>query len=818
MKINNSQKVYINRLISFIILVSLLLSSIGLAAQVLEEITVTAQKREESIQDVGIAITAFSGELITALGYENAEEISRMTPGLHYVPLNGGQESQFTIRGVIQSDFNDFIESPNAVYIDEGYVSNTQGQRFGLFDLERVEVLKGPQGTLFGRNATGGLVHFITRRPTRESEGYFDAQYGSFDQIRVEGAFGGPLSDSLSFRFSGMYNKHDGIQDNLYPALTPIDPFDGAPFVGSNSGAADDIGSEDAWAIRGQLLWELNDDVEFHVRGFASGSQPSTTPFQQIGTTAVLDPVTMQHVDTVFASNDPLACEILSSAGGCLAGGTVNDGDFDDTRPAIGGDLFGFFDPGGFDNLDTSSDHAPDDFTDYESHGFTGTLAWNLGENVLTSVTHYMHFEKQQTLDGDSSPVPLTHVNNNNNTDTFTQEIRLNGELDRTKWVAGFYYLHINNDNKFGFDQPSDSPLTQLFTVASTSFEQDVFVHLITDSYSFFGQVDYDLTDQLTLILGGRIIIEEKEFNFTQPFYLSTNDAAIDDDQAPISSIDLFGFGPLEYPDFKGDSSDTLWAGRIGLEYQANEDLLWYAGVNRGVKAGSFNGKPQDFTPPLAPEDIPYKEEILLAYELGFKSTLFNGSTSLNASLYYYDYKDYQAFVFVGAGGFVQNVDAEYVGVEVEIFSKPTDNLDLMFNISWIDAEIKNLGVADGVFRDVKPALIPEWQLAGLARYTFPNAILAGDVALQIDFNYLNDRPSNVRNFTAHVLEGYTLANARLSWTSSDQSWVATLFVNNFTDTRYNTNSFDLSTLGGHTQEPPGKPRWFGGKIRYNWE
>src|ERR1700676_4078740 len=165
----------------------------SIADSVLDEITVTAQKREQSIQDVGIAITAFSGKQLREMGIDNSTDIAAMTPGLYISGNNGGQKELFTIRGVTQNDFNDSTEAPVAVYVDDGYVAFGQGQIFGAFDLDRVAVLKGPQGTLFGRNATGGLVQFVSNRPTDDLEGYTDLTYGSYHQIRVESAISGPL-------------------------------------------------------------------------------------------------------------------------------------------------------------------------------------------------------------------------------------------------------------------------------------------------------------------------------------------------------------------------------------------------------------------------------------------------------------------------------------------------------------------------------------------------------------------------------------------------------------------------------------------------
>jgi iron complex outermembrane receptor protein len=170
---------------------------------ILEETVVTAQKREQNVQDVGISITAFSGEQLDQLGLNNSSEIALFTPAVHVGGNLAGQNLQFTIRGVAQNDFNDQTESPVAVYVDDTYVAMAQGQRFAMYDLDRIEILKGPQGTLFGRNATGGLAHFLSRRPTEETEGYIEARYGDYDRFGIEGAVGGSLSDSVRGRISG---------------------------------------------------------------------------------------------------------------------------------------------------------------------------------------------------------------------------------------------------------------------------------------------------------------------------------------------------------------------------------------------------------------------------------------------------------------------------------------------------------------------------------------------------------------------------------------------------------------------------------------
>lgn len=214
--------------------------------ELIGEVTVTAQKREQSIQDVGIAITAFSGEQMQELSMSSAIDIVAQTPGLTVARPGAGAINIFSVRGVTQADFAANQEGPVAVYVDEGYVSQNTVSNFTMFDLERVETLRGPQGTLFGRNATGGLVQYITRKPSQDADGFAEVQLGSQGRKRIESAIGGGLSDRVSARLSAVWNKSDGLMKNT---------------IGKDGQAADD------WAVRGQLLWQPSDSVELLLKG-----------------------------------------------------------------------------------------------------------------------------------------------------------------------------------------------------------------------------------------------------------------------------------------------------------------------------------------------------------------------------------------------------------------------------------------------------------------------------------------------------------------------------------------------------------------------
>ena len=816
------------------------------SAQLLEEIVVTAQKREQSIQEVGIAITAFTGDQIDQLGFESSTDIADLTAGVFTAGNLGGQTQLFTIRGVVQNDFLDVTESPVAVYIDEGYVPMIQGQLFASFDTDRVEVLKGPQGTLFGRNATGGLVHFISRKPTREFEAFGDITYGSYDQVRFEGAVSGPLTDTISGRVSGLYTRHDAIIDNQYPLGDPgaaIYPFGG---TGPSRAEPDDTWTDDTWAVRGQLLFEPNEDVSFLVSGFAGGTEAGAGPTQSFASVSVLD-AQGRFVNSVLSPPGNVCEAISAETGGCFAPGVVGvDGELqpfpvnidiapflglpaagveDGLRPVPGGDFFGYIDPDG-DGWDTSADITKDDVDQFESHGVTAKLTWDFDKFLLTSVSNYMSFDKLVFVDTDGSPVNQGIFASDATSDTFSQEVRLNGEMDKFRWVAGFYYLYIDNENTSGLALPTNSPLYGLGNLASGEVIPGVYtpflgseanneVTLETNSYSLFGQIDYDLTEKLTFIAGLRTVIEDQEYTRSIVAYFNTDDYRVETEARVVGAGFDFN-GTLRSP-FADSRSSTLWTGKLQFDYRPNDDWLIYAGINRGVKAGSYNAKVADGTPFLPDSQIPYDEEVLTSYEIGFKSTLFNGTTRLNGSFHYYDYNDYQVFVFVRSSGFIVNNDAKYKGIELDLQTSPIEGFDFIFNAAFHDNEVTNLEVAPSIFRDVNPTFSPSVQLAGVARYEFPDTFFNGKVAVQMDANYNSSFFGNIRNFDSQKTPAYVIGNARVSWTSTDEHWDLTGFVQNLADNHNRLIGFDVSNLCGCTTFSYGRPRWAGVSLRYNY-
>jgi len=800
--------------------------SADVLSSTLEEVVVTAQKREESIQDVGIAITAFSGKQLNAYNITKSTDIAAFTPGVSLTGVSGGQTQQFTMRGVTQSDFFDLAEGPNAVYIDEAYLAGAQSQLFAQYDMNRVEILKGPQGTLFGRNATGGLVHYITNKPTEEFEAYGDISYGRFDTVRFEGAVSGALSDTVKARVSAFYRNHNAIYDNVYdPAIhspsangfnpdiitTPLTagPPVTVPLSGSSVGQ-DDLWTDDQFGVRGQLLVKLNDDVEIHLRADYAEQEPSSGPWQSKATVGEVDAMG-RLVNTKFSNGatNPNSCEQLVPGTTTCAPGSPFDLDvLNNTRPSPNSDFFGYTDPDG-SGRKIATDHAASDFDSHEVLNIGATLKWDIDWATLVSVTSYSEQDKRQTLDVDSGPAPQFTVNNFSEIEWFSQELRLEGEADRYRWIMGAYYLDIDGiaaqnlaDVLGGLNPFGASVSTTTFLDASLDAD------LETESYSFFGQIDYDLTERLTLSVGLRGIQEEKDFVYTSNLFINTDDTSIQSlrtGDVPIGSF---------LADHTESTDDFLWSGKVGLEYAYSDDTLFYFTMNRGVKAGSCNAPLLSF---ITPEQSCYDEEVLHAYEVGFKTSLMDGRARLNATAYYYDYSDYQAFQFVGTSGVVINADAEYYGGEIELFVNPVDNLDLIFGLSLLNATVEDIEVATGIARDVEPSYAPEMQFNALARYTWYEVIAGGSLAFQVHGNYVSESFNNINNFDTHKMESYWLGNANLTWASADEHWTVSAFVDNVGDVRNQMFGLELSTVTGSDAQGFGLPRIYGLRVRYNY-
>lgn len=686
------------------------------SSRILAPVTVTAQKIEQNLQDVGVSVTAYSGAQLTALGFNNSVDLIAQTPGLQASGYGGGALNSFNIRGVGQNDFAANQEAPIALYVDEVYQSSNVTTRFALFDIERAEVLRGPQGTLFGRNSTGGLVHYITAKPTEDFEGFAQFTIGEQGRRRVEAAVGGGIADGVAFRLSANHNENDGLMEND---------------IGPNQMQQDDS------AVRAQLLLEPTSDLRVLFKA-------------------------------QYAKED-------DAPGGYSFG----------LPPYNATDFFGYVDADG--DPFTISQDGPS-FKKSEAVDLTSTVNWDLGWADLTSVTNYQDIDDSYGEDADASPNSVFNYGQETAIKQVSQEVRLNFDGERHQSVVGVYFLNIDGDYS-----------TRQF--GDAFFGPDVFQSFATQettTYAVFAQTEYSLTDKAALTLGLRYNKDEKDYS--------------------LVSAD-FGF-----PMYSDTLEEDDFSGKVQIDYRATDDVLLYAGINRGTKSGGFNL-------PLTPADpttLQYDGEKLTSYEIGAK-TSFGNYARLNTAVFYYDYQDYQAYnIDAFFNTLLFNADAQFSGAEVELILNPADGLDIMLGASYLDTEVTGLPTDFNTFDPItfapaqnfptgaeKAPLAPELSLNGLVRYERP--AFGGTVAIQGDFNWQSEHKFNLASSPVTREGSYGVLNAKLGYTSGDDRWSASVFVKNLTDERYRTFGVDGTLFFGSQADIFGPKKWFGADLRVNF-
>lgn len=695
---------------------------------VLEELIVTAQRRAENIQNVPVSVTALAGDVLREQGVERPLDLTSQVPNLGVFTIFGeAQQPSFSIRGVGLFSFSDSFEPPVGMYVDEVYKASGVGQTALLFDIDRVEVLRGPQGTLFGRNTTGGLFNITTRRPTATPQFSGLVQYGSYEDLVLEAAGGGPVTDALRVRLAARYNVNDGWSEGL----------DGQRYDNA-----------DVFAARAAGEIDLTENVQGLLIGSYSRVQQNAPGF---GITGYLDPATGQ----------PCTVELIRQ-GVCIS-------------PSLGGrsgeDLGGFR-PGRTPGR-TPASFGFQPSQEVEAWGISGRLTAELGGMTLTSITALERVSKYYFED-----LVLFSDGFTMNGKTFSEELRLSGGGDRLNWVAGAFYF---NDRKLlgSFDP------TPGFGFVSDAVQD-------TESWSLFGQGDWEVLPALTLTTGLRYTEEEKTIRYTTDFGLDASRAL----------------------------SESQVTGRLGLRYQLSDEAMIYASASSGYKSGGFNGQ---FLFSAASLD-PVPAETLISYETGFKTEFWDGRARLNAAFFMYDYRDIQLGVFVQlpTGGFATRLrsagDVEVRGAEFELAVNPFENLRLTAGVGLLDSEFQDSNSVNsgGVIYDLKGKELPlsfPVSFNGSARYAVPLA--GGEGWVRADYSWKPDHYFTTDNSEREGSDAYGLLNLRAGWTSPDGGLGVEVFVDNATDEKHLIFAADQTTdFGAFTW---GRPRWVGVAFRVNY-
>lgn len=730
----------------------------------LQEIVVTAQKREQNLQTVGIAITAVSGDAILQKNITSSADLAASVVGVeNYSPYGPGSSANVVIRGIGLNDFGEGHEAPVTTYIDEFYIVSVPAVDFALFDLDHAEVLRGPQGTLFGRNSTGGLINYITKKPSQTPDGYVQVSYGRFNDLKLEAAASVPLSDKLSLRISGMSRSSDGFQRNLNPALER----------GGQAGTS---------AFRAQLRYQGDDGWDVLLKG-------------EYGKTDIVH----AYYESVTGRVDPATGLVLRNPGATDALG------YSEASTAAAPK-----------NVVNTNDPAY-----LRAHGYNALMRIEkqFGSTTFTSITGYSSFKREMAEDSDGTPNPLVRAYFPYQGEEVTQELRLYHNGQGLRWTAGLYGMHAvgHNQPSAVFNVPLDGPTavdptTGLYNGAFFPFPLNADWRLRTNSIAAFGQLEKDFGHDFTVLAGVRVTRDDKRFS--------------DADNATFRDCNdgTFGFCFLESEGGTGTPQPfglsykkTLISGKLEVDYKPSNNVLLYGSVSRGTKAGGFNN---GFYPGgITLSQIPYGAETVYAYEVGEKITLFDRRVRVNSSLFYYDYKNFQTFNYFGVAGLLSNQDAITYGAETEIQAALTPSLTAYVSGAYLHTKIKDVAKATVsgavVVADRPMAFAPKWSASGGLTYT---AQLGDERSLVLDWNFEARTSRFSGNFgdPGTELEGYFKHNASVLYNASDALAIKA-YINNISNrlnTTYGGPSFADS---GIIQVRYAMPRTYGASITYKW-
>ena len=599
-------------------------------------IVVTAQKRAENLQEVPIAISALSSDYLEARDITSIDGIGAVAPNVKFERAPGsGTIAQIAIRGSVTINPAVTWEPAVGLYLDGVYIAKNQGAIFDVADLERVEILRGPQGTLYGRNSLAGAVNLITAKPTGELGGKLDVSYGNYDYKRAKATLNLPAIGPFSIKLSGQIAKRNGffdIQGNPFPAAAPF----------SQPASVKEAQSLDGRSAMVQVRFEPTDNLTFDYAYDYSKYDQRPSPGQLL---------------RVNQNGDPRDI-------------------FDPNSPSYIGIPLGLFaNPKRQDTLSINA--SP--FSEYSriyGHALTATL--DLGAAELKSITAYRDLRFVDTLELDGSPVDIAQTSRITDMNSFSQELQLTGSAidDRLHYVLGAFYYDesagtVNPQKFFGVFGPGASRFDSRYASNTTA-------------WAAYAQADFKITEALKLTLGGRYTKEKKDISrFLQ---------ILNTPPAPPFTVADVQFGDLP------DAKFSNFSPAATLSYELNRDLNVYARFARGFKSGGFNGETNVFVAPTpdcptgTPELCnPYRPEKVDSYEVGVKSVLADGVMTLNVAGFYDKHKDIQLSVFDAQGAASSNVfnaaAATIKGIEIETVIRPASWLTFNGSFAYLDAK-----------------------------------------------------------------------------------------------------------------------------------
>jgi iron complex outermembrane recepter protein len=753
----------------------------------IEEVVVTAQKRSESLQSVPVSVTALTSAQLGEVKMDTPSDLSTQIPNLQVNGIVGEGSPIFSLRGVSMFDYSLSQSSPVASYIDEVYKGNFVLFGVEMYDLQRVEVLRGPQGTLYGKNTTGGAINFVTRRPSFDTEADIKLGVGNFGRQEAEGAFqAGLVPDKLAMRFAFSYTKADGFIKNVLPgpAMEGVDQY----------------------GARLSLLYKISDDATATLRFSKSHQDPQNY--------------------AIIAGN--IGASGVDGVGGV---GYYRTADGTKTGAPLANDQ-------------VAQNYTPKRKQDNE--GVALTVDWKLEPSLtLTSITSWDLGELFNPEGTDGSPIDIFKIPYIGKTKQIAQDLRLTsatgGAFD---YIVGAYYQHeviynstenrfynfldFNGDGAINAQDCADASFAPASAGTGTGYPSGIVINpscryynqfdQIRDSWSLYSDGSYKVSETVKLRAGVR-------YNHDNASQKNALNQLRGPDEVPIANIGFFttfpdgstGPDPAVPVDAtrRQDIHNTAVTGRAGIDYTPSKDSLLYLSYSRGYRSAAFNAQflftPGDFTN--------VKPETLDSIEFGFKTAWYDNRLQLNGAVFHYQYKN-QQYIDVQPTGqqpLINLPKSKIDGGELEIVTRPVRAFTVRLGLGFLDGKIQDAAIQNGAV-DVSGKKLPnapsvsgtlsaDWDVISQ-----PNARLT----LHLDGSYAATQYFELLNEPRIAQDAYTILNARVAFHGGGDKWELGVWGRNLSDKYYLTNAVDLQALG-YDYEHRGLPRMYGVDASYHF-
>ncbi|MET0499747.1 MAG: TonB-dependent receptor [Steroidobacteraceae bacterium] len=799
----------------------------GQGKSVIEDIVVTATRQATNLQDTPIAITAVTAEALGQRGITSVADLTSVVPNAQFRRVQGafGPGVSSFIRGIGSGDTSLGGEAAVAYYIDDVYYPLLLGANFDLLDVDHIEVLRGPQGTLFGRNSLAGAVNIVGKQPsTAETTGYAEVTAGSWNRRDVRAGLNLPLGENAAVMVSGLSKQREGYQKRLdftcemnrrgtpqlagsYPSNDPL--VTSSPNYKPSSCEVGRLGGEDVTAGRVSFLWKPTSDVKItlntdYIRDLSENAADTVVDVDPTRANSNVKSEAAYYgltVDNRFVTGDPYTTYVTYAdripAGTVIPGNTYYNGTVVNGRPTRGGY-----------NL---SPHI-----DLTSWGASGKLAWDLGNDIdLTAVVGYRSLQEVHAFDTDGTPLVIEHTVNDIRNDYLTTEVRLSGTSKLMDWVGGAFYFDAQGTQHAAVISPSAGAQRLIYSTFDPT-SKAVFANATIRPFG----------EQFSFVVGGRYSEDKKIVNFTNLV-----------DTSPSASDIRFLVVP--------EQEKYSW--KLGANYQLNYATLFYASAASGNSLPGYNPRPAQ---PSQVSQFDGNDDV--AYELGAKFDLFDGYLRLNSAVFYTDFTNRPTSI-TGAeatlnasnqpvagnqqlialpGGppgstlcstqtlptntgilcigrtYYRNQPANVRGVELEYTITPLGAMLINGSVGWSEFRAPDISARTVNKRQNNPA----WTANAGVQYEFDTAAIGGTITPRLDWTYEGSQiVSGTSTKYNYLMPARSVVNGRIAYDNTANAFTVALGVTNLFDKFYYLNAFDYQAIGfPQTDAQPARPReWY---------